>query len=788
MSIPCRRMVPQHTLSYGLPERSDSMAAAWHGTGRSTGCPGLYRPVIFRHVQPPLVHVQPPLVACAGPARERSRSDRRQHSHPRRARRGSLPPRRARRRLSRRPPPRRADALAWRSINAIRALAMDAVEKAKSGHPGTPMALAPAGLRAVAPVPPPQPAPTRLARPRPVRPLLRPRLDAAVRPAPPDRVRPAARRPASASASGARRRRAIPSAATRRASRPPPGRWARAFGNAVGMAIAERFLAEHFNRAGPPDHRPPHLGLRERRRPDGGRRSEAASLAGHLRLGKLTLIYDDNHITIDGDTALAFSEDVPRALRGLRLARRPGRRRQRPRRASPRRSRRRAPRRRARRSIALRTFIADPAPDQAQHLQGARRAARRRGGPARPRRSWAGPRSPPFFVPEDALDHWREAVPRGAALEARMARGSRPTRRRPRGRPRAPAVALRARCPTGGTARSRARRPSEPLATRQASGLALAGARGGRAEPGRRLRRPRRQHRHHAQAGRRLRPDDAPAAPSTGASASTAWRACLNGIAAHGGLRAVRQHLPGLLRLHEAGHPPRGDHAAAGHLHRHARLHRPRRGRTDPPADRAPGHAAGDPQPGGPPPGRRHRDHRGVARGHRRGATGPRCWCSPARSCRCSTARRSARPPACARGAYVLLDPPGGTPQAILIATGSEVHVALAAASCSRPTGCGCGWSRCRHGSCSPRSPRATATRCCRRACACGSASRRRARSDGSGGSPTTAPCSAWRASAPPRRASACSRSSSFTADRAAAIVRTLLAHDTSEPNEGNHA
>ena len=53
------------------------------------------------------------------------------------------------------------------------------------------------------------------------------------------------------------------------------------------------------------------------------------------------------------------------------------------------------------------------------------------------------------------------------------------------------------------------------------------------------------------------------------------------------------------------------------------------------------------------------------------------CWCSPARSCRCSTARRSARPPACARGAYVLLDPPGGNPQAILIATGSEVHVAL---------------------------------------------------------------------------------------------------------------
>lgn len=38
--------------------------------------------------------------------------------------------------------------------------------------------------------------------------------------------------------------------------------------------------------------------------------SEAASLAGHLKLGKLIAIYDDNHITIDGDTAVSFTEDV----------------------------------------------------------------------------------------------------------------------------------------------------------------------------------------------------------------------------------------------------------------------------------------------------------------------------------------------------------------------------------------------------------------------------------------------------------------------------------------------
>ncbi|HEY1561361.1 MAG TPA: transketolase [Caulobacteraceae bacterium] len=81
-------------------------------------------------------------------------------------------------------------------------------------------------------------------------------------------------------------------------------------GNSVGMAMAGKWLAAHFNR------------------PDGalfdydvyamcsdgdmmeGVASEAASLAGHLKLGNLCWIYDDNHITIEGKTALAFDEDV----------------------------------------------------------------------------------------------------------------------------------------------------------------------------------------------------------------------------------------------------------------------------------------------------------------------------------------------------------------------------------------------------------------------------------------------------------------------------------------------
>jgi len=83
-------------------------------------------------------------------------------------------------------------------------------------------------------------------------------------------------------------------------------------GNAVGMAIAEAHLAAHFNRDGFPlfDHRTWVIAS------DGdlmeGVASEAASLAGHLALGKLNVLYDGNHITIDGSTSLAFTEDVGR--------------------------------------------------------------------------------------------------------------------------------------------------------------------------------------------------------------------------------------------------------------------------------------------------------------------------------------------------------------------------------------------------------------------------------------------------------------------------------------------
>jgi len=80
--------------------------------------------------------------------------------------------------------------------------------------------------------------------------------------------------------------------------------------NAVGMAIAERKMAAHFNKPGQNiiDHR---IFVAAG---DGclmeGVASEACSLAGHLGLGNLIVYYDSNHISIDGSTDIAFTEDV----------------------------------------------------------------------------------------------------------------------------------------------------------------------------------------------------------------------------------------------------------------------------------------------------------------------------------------------------------------------------------------------------------------------------------------------------------------------------------------------
>ncbi len=81
------------------------------------------------------------------------------------------------------------------------------------------------------------------------------------------------------------------------------------FANGVGMAIAEAFLAATFNRPGYEIVNHYVYGIVS----DGdlmeGVSHEAASLAGHMKLGKIIYLYDDNHISIDGSTDLAFTED-----------------------------------------------------------------------------------------------------------------------------------------------------------------------------------------------------------------------------------------------------------------------------------------------------------------------------------------------------------------------------------------------------------------------------------------------------------------------------------------------
>jgi transketolase len=185
-------------------------------------------------------------------------------------------------------------------------------------------------------------------------------------------------------------------------------------GNAVGMAIAEAQLGAVFNRPAHAviDHYTYFLAS------DGdmmeGISHEACSLAGHLRLGKLIGFYDDNHITIDGSTDLAFSDDTARRFEAygwhvqrvadgndvaaidhaIRQAQG----------ATDRPS-----------LIIVRTHIAYGSPNKQD-------TAEAHGAPlgveevklTKQHLGW--PSLEPFFVPEEALAHWRRAKQRGGLL------------------------------------------------------------------------------------------------------------------------------------------------------------------------------------------------------------------------------------------------------------------------------------------------------------------------------------------------------------------------------------
>ena len=202
-----------------------------------------------------------------------------------------------------------ANALDQLCINTIRTLAMDGVQQANSGHPGTPMALAPVAYILW----------DRFLRHNPRNPhwpnrdrfvlsaghasmLLYSMLHLSGYDLPLDELK-RFRQWGSLTPGH-------PEYGLTSGVETTTGPLGQGVANSVGMAIAERWLAAHFNRPGHEivNHRVYAIAG------DGcmmeGVSQEAASLAGHLKLSNLVWIYDNNHITIEGNTALAFSDDV----------------------------------------------------------------------------------------------------------------------------------------------------------------------------------------------------------------------------------------------------------------------------------------------------------------------------------------------------------------------------------------------------------------------------------------------------------------------------------------------
>jgi transketolase len=295
----------------------------------------------------------------------------------------------------------------WQMANAIRALAIDAVEAAKSGHPGMPMGMADVATALW----------TRFLK-----------FDAAD-PRWPDRDRfvlsaghgsmllyallyltgyegmgiPEIKRFRQLNSPAA----GHPEYGENPGIETTTGPLGQGFGTAVGMALAERLLAARYGRS-LVDHRTWVIAS------DGdmmeGISHEAAAIAGHLCLSKLTVLYDDNHISIDGNTALAYSDDVLKRFSAYGWAAKrvdghdP---------AQINAALSFAVRSKKPTLIACRTIIGLGAPTKAgtAATHGSPLGAQEAAG-AKAALGW---HEPPFTVPDELLERWRAVGSRGAA-------------------------------------------------------------------------------------------------------------------------------------------------------------------------------------------------------------------------------------------------------------------------------------------------------------------------------------------------------------------------------------
>jgi transketolase len=299
-------------------------------------------------------------------------------------------------------------------INAIRVLAIDAVQKANSGHCGLPMAMAPVGYLLY----------TRFMRHNPKNPewfgrdrfvlsaghgsmLLYSLLYLTGYDLSLDDIKQF--RQLGSKTPG------HPEYGVAEGVETTTGPLGQGFGNGVGMAMAAKHLEARFERdkSGLFDHRI--FGICS----DGdlmeGVASEAASIAGHLGLGNLVYIYDDNHVTIDGHTELSFDEDVCKRFdaykwhtqvvedandlaalskaieKAIKETSRPS-------------------------LIRVRSIIGYGSP----HKQGTSAAHSNPLGVEEVKLTkefYGYPTEPPFFVADDALAHFHECVERGEDLE-----------------------------------------------------------------------------------------------------------------------------------------------------------------------------------------------------------------------------------------------------------------------------------------------------------------------------------------------------------------------------------